>query len=120
MREAIVLGFLLGMAHGAAQAASVVPSFTTGTVTSETTTRTEVTEVINQVEYSTATSYTVTGTNIRIPDRPSQDSEYSQIDPTAAFQFTETIMTPGISSETSITRTIITDSYTMSTSVFTQ
>lgn len=120
MKESILLGLLLGMCHGASQAASVVPNFTTGTVTSETTTRTEITEVINVVEYSTATSYTVTGTNINIPANPKPGTNYTQIDPGAPFQFSETIMTPGISTVTDMTRTTITDSFTTSISVFTQ
>ena len=103
-----------------AQAASVVPNFTTGVVTSETTSRTEVTEVINVIEYSTATSYTVSGTNIKIPGSPSVGTSYTQVNVGEAFQFSETMMTPGISSVTDMTRTTITDSYTMSTSVFTQ
>jgi len=102
------------------QAASVVPNFTTGTVTSETTSRTEVTEIINVVEYSNANSYTVTGTNINIPKNPVPGSNYTQIDPGAPFQFTETLMTPGISSVTDMTRTTVTDSFTTSISVFTQ
>lgn len=102
------------------QAASVVPNFTTGTVTSETTSRTEVTEIINVVEYSNANSYTVTGTNINIPKNPVPGGNYTQIDPGAPFQFTETLMTPGISSVTDMTRTTVTDSFTTSISVFTQ
>jgi len=102
------------------QAASVVPNFTSGVVTSETTSRTEVTEVINVVEYSTATSYTVSGTNINIPDNPTPGTSYTQINPGESFQFTETMMTPGISSVTDMTRTTITDSFTTSISVFTQ
>mgnify|MGYP000170971685 CR=1 FL=1 len=99
------------------QAASVIPNFTSGTVTSETTSRTEVTEIINQVEYSTGTSYTVTGTNINIPGNPSPGANYTQLVPGQAFQFSETLMTPGISSETSIQRTTIIDSTTNSISV---
>ena len=102
------------------QAASVVPNFTTGTVTSETTTRTEITEIINVVEYSNATSYTVTGTNINIPGTPSPGTNYTVSTQGAPFQFSETLMTPGISKETSITRTTIQDSFTTTLSVFTQ
>ena len=119
MKEAILLGLLLGMAHGA-QAASVVPNFTTGTVTSDTTTHTEVTEVIHQIEYMTGSSYTVTGTNINIPDVPRPGTNYTQIEPGAPFQFTETYLEPGISRETHITRTTVTDSVTNTMSVFTQ
>ena len=102
------------------QAASVVPNFTTGVVTSETTSRTEVTEVINIVEYSNASSYTVSGSNINIPSTPRPGANYTMVEQGAPFQFSETIMTPGISSVTDMTRTTITDSFTTTTSVFTQ
>jgi len=102
------------------QAASVIPTFTTGTVNSETTTRTEVTEVINMVEYSNATSYTVSGANINIPSTPTPGTNYTINTQGAAFQFSETLMTPGISKVTDVTRTTVTDSFTTSISVFTQ
>ena len=101
-------------------AASVVPNFTRGTVSSETTTRTEIIEIINQVEYATGTSYTVTGSNINIPDNPTHGALYTIVEQGAPFQFTETFMGPGITSETSIERTTIVDSFTTSISVFTQ
>lgn len=103
-----------------AKAASVVPNFTNGTITSETTSRTEVTEVINVVEYSNATSYTVTGVNINIPSTPTPGADYTIVEQGAAFQFTETLMTPGISKESQVTRTTITESFTTTLSVFTQ
>ena len=101
-------------------AASVIPNFTRGTVTSETTSRTEVIELINQIEYTTGTSYTVTGTNINIPANPAPGASYTIVEQGAPFQFSETFMGPGISSETSIERTTITDSTTNTISVFTQ
>ena len=100
--------------------ASVVPNFTRGTVSSETTSRTEVTEIIRQVEYSTGSSYTVTGTNINIPSNPKMGANYTMINPGEPFQFSETLLGPGISSETQIERTTIIDSFTTSISVFTQ
>ena len=103
-----------------AYSASVVPNFTRGTVTSETTSRTEVTEIIRQIEYSTGTSYTVTGTNINIPENPFPGANYTMITPGEPFQFSETVLGPGISTETQIERTTITDSFTTSISVFTQ
>ena len=103
-----------------AHAASVIPNFTRGTVSSETTTRTEVIEIINQVEYSTGTSYTVTGSNINIPVNPTPGASYTIVEQGAPFQFSETLMGPGISSETSIERTTTVDSFTTSISVFTQ
>ena len=103
-----------------AKAASVVPNFTTGTVTSETTSRTEVIEIIRQQEYSTATTYTVTGTNINIPGNPTPGANYSIVTQGAPFQFSESLFVPGLVTETQIERTTITDSTTLSTSVFTQ
>ena len=44
----------------------VVPNFTRGTITSDTSSRTEVVETIHQIEYTTGSSYTVTGNNINI------------------------------------------------------
>ena len=117
MKKIILLGLVLGISVPV-QAASVVPNFTTGTVTSETTTRTEVTEIISQIEYSNATSYTVSGVNIT--GNPEFGTRYSQTTPGAAFQFSETYMGPGIATETFIERTTVTDSFTTSISVFTQ
>ena len=53
---ALCMGGLLGVLHGLSQpsySASVVPNFTRGTVTAETTTTQTITEVIRQVEYTT-------------------------------------------------------------------
>jgi hypothetical protein len=101
-------------------AAPVTPNFTSGTITSETRTRTEVVEVIKQVEYSTGNSYTVTGTNINIPDRPGPGANYSIINQGAPFQFSETQLTPGIAKETWIDRKTTEESITNTISVFTQ
>jgi len=123
MKSTLVAGFLLGAIHGLCQpvfSAAVVPNFTRGTVTSETTSRTEITEIIRQIEYSTGTSYTVTGTNINIPTTPFPGAEYTLIVPGEPFQFSETVLGPGISKETQIERTTITDSFSNSISVFTQ
>ena len=120
---AIVLGGLLGVLHGFSQpsySASVVPNFTRGTVTSETTTRTTVVEAIRQIEYTTGESYTVSGTNINIPESPRLGATYTQINPGQSFQFSETYLGPGIASETSIDRTTTIESFTTSISVFTQ
>jgi len=103
-----------------AMANTVVPNFTIGTITAETKTRTEVVEVIKQIEYTTGNSYTVTGTNINIPDRPSPGASYSIINQGAPFQFSETQLTPGIAKETWIDRKTVEDSITNTISVFTQ
>ena len=102
------------------QAAQVIPSFTRGVVTSETTSSQTITEVIRQVEYSTGESYTVTGTNINIPETPSLGTNYTVQNQGASFQFSETYLGPGIATETYIDRTTTTESFTTSISVFTQ
>lgn len=119
MKHFILLGFLLGVSQPA-YSRSVVPNFTSGVVNSETTTRTEVTEVIRQTDYTTGTSYTVSGTNITFPENPAPGANYTLTVPGAAFQFSETVLGPGIATDTYIERTTIIDSFTTSTSVFTQ
>lgn len=101
-------------------AGPVTPNFTSGTITSETKTRTEVIEVIKQIEYTTGTSYTVTGTNINIPGRPAPGANYTIQTQGAPFQFSETHLTPGIAKETWIDRKTVEESTTNSLSVFTQ
>ena len=116
----VTLG-LLGVLHGFSQPVNAsTPAFTRGTVTSDTTSTTTVVETIRQVDYTTGDSYTVSGTNINIPGNPGPDTVYTQIDPGAPFQFSETYLGPGIASETSIDRTTTIESFTTSVSVFTQ
>lgn len=120
---ALLMGGLLGVLHGFSQpshSASVIPNFTRGTVTAETTTNTTVVETIRQVEYTTGESYTVTGTNIHIPGTPTRGGNYTIVEQGAPFQFSETYLGPGIASETEIDRTTTIESYTTSISVFTQ
>jgi len=101
-------------------AGPVTPNFTSGTITSETKTRTEVVEVIKQIEYTTGTSYTVTGTNINIPGTPAPGMKYTIQTQGAPFQFSETYLTPGVAKETWIDRKTTEDSITNTISVFTQ
>ena len=101
-------------------AGPVTPNFTSGTITSETKTRTEVVETIRQIEYTTGTSYTVTGTNINIPGTPAPGMNYTIQTQGAPFQFSETYLTPGVAKETWTDRKTTQDSVTNSISVFTQ
>jgi len=120
---AILLGALLGVCHGLTQPASaesVVPNFTRGTINSTTESTTRIVESIRQVEYTTGTSYTVTGTNINIPGTPAPGMSYSIMEQGAPFQFSETYLGPGLAKETWIDRTTETQSTTTSISVFTQ
>lgn len=119
LRDAIGLGLILGALHGTV-ASAVVPSFTTGTVTSHTETTTTVTESIRQIDYQTGWSYTATGTNINIPTSPQLGTTYTQVNPGQPFQFSESYFGPGQSRETNIDRTTTIQSVTDSISVFTQ
>ncbi len=101
-------------------AESVVPNFTRGTITSTTETTTKIIEAIRQVEYTTGTSYTVTGTNINIPSNPAPGANYTIQTQGAPFQFSETYLGPGVAKETWIDRTTEQQSVTNSVSVFTQ
>jgi hypothetical protein len=103
-----------------AMADSVVPTFSRGTVDSTTTTKTKVTESIHQIDYSTGSSYTVSGTNINIPGNPQSGANYTIQTQGAPFQFSETILGPGIAKETWVDRVTEQDSVTHSLSVFTQ
>lgn len=121
LQQSIGAGLILGAIHGmAASAASVTPSFTTGTVTSHTETTTTVTESIRQIDMMTGSSYTVSGTNITWDGPPVPGANYSVVTPGASFQFTETYLQPGESTITDIVRTTTSFSVTDSVSVFTQ
>ncbi len=119
MRHILAGLFLLGFSYPAL-AESVVPNFTRGTITATTESTTKVIEAIRQVEYTTGTSYTVTGTNINIPGTPQQGANYTIMNQGGAFQFSETYLGPGVAKETWIDRTTETQSTTNSVSVFTQ
>lgn len=103
-----------------AYAESVVPNFTRGTVTSTTESTTKIIETIRQVEYTTGTSYTVTGSNINIPGNPTPGANYTIQTQGAPFQFSETYLGPGVAKETWIDRTTEQKSTSSSISVFTQ
>ena len=103
-----------------AYAESVVPNFTRGTITATTETTTRIVESIRQIEYTTGTSYTVTGTNVNIPGTPTPGANYTIMNQGAPFQFSETYLGPGVAKETWIDRTTEQKSTTNSISVFTQ
>jgi hypothetical protein len=115
-----VLLLAAGVICTPAYAESVVPNFTKGTITATTESTTKIVETIHQVEYTTGTSYTVTGTNINIPGTPAPGTNYSIMTQGAPFQFSETTLGPGLAKETWIDRNTETKSTTNSVSVFTQ
>ena len=144
--------FLLVAMSGAINpviAVPVVPNFTQGSMTSNTTTTSTVTETINSMDYNTGWQYSATGsgvsasgnlvptgsgstntTNVTLDGVTSQWTglnldqrpNWTQTNPTSgdSFQFTETYHGPGLQNITTIQRDITTESVTTTTSVFSQ
>jgi hypothetical protein len=115
-----VLLLAAGVLSTPAYANTVVPNFTRGTINATTETTTKIVEVIRQIDYTTGSSYTVTGTNITFTGTPAPGNTYTLTTPGAPFQFSETYLGPGIAKETWLDRTTEQQSTTTSVSVFTQ
>ena len=142
---AIVVGVSALASARTVNAVPVVPNFTQGSMSSNTTTTSTVTETINSMDYNTGWQYTVTGTGVEsssgnltpggttqstvtldgvtstwnglnIDQRPT----FTQTTPGAAFQFSESYQGPGLSNHTIIQRTTTINSVTDTTSTFTQ
>ena len=128
-------------------AVPVVPNFTQGSMTSNTTTTSTVTETINSMDYNTGWQYSVTGsgvssdgeltptgsgsitnTNVTLDGVTStwnglnleERPNFTLTTPGAAFQFSESYMGPGRSNHTIIQRQTTVESVTNTTSTFTQ
>tara|TARA_R100001129_G_scaffold165334_1_gene132010 strand:+ start:1044 stop:1466 length:423 start_codon:yes stop_codon:yes gene_type:complete len=140
----MILLLLLLIAAPAA-AVPVVPNFQQGTLTSTTTTKTKVNEVINSYEYRTGYELSVSGTNISpkngelspkalstiTNDVNGITSTWTGLDPAdrpswniveegGSFQLVETLMGPGLVNHTIINRETDIESITETTSTFTQ
>ena len=126
-----------------AQAVPVVPNFSQGSMTSTTTTKSTINEVINSMDYNTGYQFSVSGSGVEVIDNKSVSPsttgvnatingnsttwtgvgsrpDFKQSVPGAAFQYTETYMGPGLSNHTVIQRETIIESTTETTSIFTQ
>ena len=128
-------------------AVPVVPNFTQGSMTSNTTTTSTVTETINSMDYNTGWQYSATGsgvsasgnlvptgsgstntTNVTLDGVTSQWTglnldqrpNYTLTNQGGAFQFSESYLGPGLSNHTIIQRTTTIQSVTATTSPFTQ
>ena len=142
--------FLLMVMSGAINpviAVPVVPNFTQGSMTSNTTTTSTVTETINSMDYNTGWQYSATGsgvsasgnlvptgsgstntTNVTLDGVTSQWTglnldqrpNYTLTNQGGAFQFSESYLGPGLSNHTIIQRTTTIQSVTDTTSTFTQ
>jgi hypothetical protein len=140
----MILLLLLLFAAPAA-AVPVVPNFQQGVLSSKTTTKTKVNEVINSYEYRTGYELSVSGTNIApvngeiapraltttsntlngISSRwvgldPASKPEWNIVNQGASFQFVETLQGPGLVNHTLINRETDIESLTETTSTFTQ
>ena len=142
LQGAISLGLILGALQGTvANAVSVVPNFTQGSMTSSTETKSKVVETINSMDYNTGYQYSATGSGITASGNLSPGTgantvtidgvtstwtgvtskpSYVQTNPGEAFQFTETYQGPGLSNHTIIQRTTEVESITTTTSIFSQ
>tara|TARA_Y100000361_G_scaffold33950_1_gene28459 strand:- start:6 stop:437 length:432 start_codon:yes stop_codon:yes gene_type:complete len=141
MRLLIVAALL--MIGGAAHGVPVVPSFSQGSMTSRTETRSSVTEVINSMDYSTGYSWSVSGHNVQSDVGSlsagtgsmsstigegisaewtqmdmSNKPKWSIVNPGEGFSLVETYHGPGLSNQTIIQRTTEVESITETTSVF--
>ena len=127
-----------------AAAVPVVPNFSQGVLSSTTTTKTKVTEIINSYDYRTGYEYSVSGTNIQSGGSIAPmalkttsntiegvTSRWTNLDavkkPTwtivnqgEAMQFVETLQGPGLVNHTLINRDTDIESITETTSTFTQ
>ena len=142
--------FLLLVMSGAINpviAVPVVPNFPQGSMTSNTTTTSTVTETINSMDYNTGWQYSATGsgvsasgnlvprgsgstnnTNVTLDGVTSQWTglnldqrpNYTLTNQGGAFHFSESYLGPGLSNHTIIQRTTTIQSVTDTTSTFTQ
>ena len=112
--------FIILLLFPSSALANPAPTFTRGTMTSRTESFTRVTETYNIVDYSTGSSYTMSGTNITWKGQPGLQANYTQLVPGGATQFSESYLGPGLARETNFTRVTEITSVTESTSVFTQ
>ena len=146
MKRVLLALIALGIASPVS-AVPVVPNFTQGSMTSNTTTTSTVTETINSMDYNTGGQYVVTGTNVEASGNLTptgagsttntnitldgvtsewtglnlnQRPDFTMTTPGAAFQFTESYQGPGLSNHTIIQRTTTINSVTDTTSTFTQ
>ncbi len=136
-----VVAVLTAMSFGQAKAVPVVPNFTQGSMTSRTETTQKITETINSMDYNTGYQYSATGSGISASGNLSPGTgatnvtingvtsswtgatskpQFSQTVPGAAFQFTETYRGPGLSNQTIIQRVTEVESFTDTTSIFSQ
>ena len=128
MKRLIILLLL----PSSAMAVPVIPNFSQGVVSSHTESKTIVKESIVSESYRSGFEYTVSGTGVEPTSgivspsisgnkiNLSSRSTWKQSVPGAAFQFVETLSTPGLIEKVIIDRETITETVIDSTSTFSQ
>ena len=137
----IATGALVVNSTAPVLAVPVVPNFQQGSMTSHTETTSKVTETINSMDYNTGYQFSVTGSGVTASGNLSPTTDktnvtiegvtstwtgisnkpsFVQTTPGAAFQFTETLKSPGLSNHTIIQRVTEVTSVTDTTSIFSQ
>jgi len=137
----IATGALVVSSTAPVLAVPVVPNFQQGSMTSHTETTSKVTETINSMDYSTGYQYSATGSGVSASGNLSPETgtnnvtingvtsswtgvtnkpTFTQTNPGAAFQFTETYSGPGLQNHTIINRVTEVTSVTDTTSIFSQ
>jgi len=137
----IATGALVVSSTAPVIAVPVVPNFQQGSMTSHTETTSKVTETINSMDYNTGYQFSVTGSGVTASGNLSPTTDqtnvtiegvtstwtgisskptFVQTTPGAAFQFTETLKSPGLSNHTIIQRVTEVTSVTDTTSIFSQ
>ena len=137
----IATGALVVNSTAPVLAVPVVPNFQQGSMTSHTETTSKVTETINSMDYNTGYQFSVTGSGVTASGNLSPTTDqtnvtiegvtstwtgisskptFVQTTPGAAFQFTETVKSPGLSNHTIIQRVTEVTSVTDTTSIFSQ
>ena len=137
----IATGVLVVSSTAPVLAVPVVPNFQQGSMTSHTETTSKVTETINSMDYSTGYQYSATGSGVTASGNLSPETgtnnvtingvtsswtgvtskpTFTQTNPGAAFQFTETYSGPGLQNHTIINRVTEVTSVTDTTSIFSQ
>ena len=141
LRKGIHIVALGVLASAPVYAVPVVPNFTQGSMTSNTQTTSKVTETINSMDYNTGYQFSVTGSGVTASGNLSPTTTdanvtingvtstwtgidtkptFTQTTPGAAFQFTETLSSPGLQNHTIIQRVTEVTSVTDTTSIFQQ
>jgi len=141
IRWSVMSAVVASVIPAAALAVPVVPNFTQGSMTSRTETTQKITETINSMDYNTGYQYSATGSGVSASGNLSPGTgasnvtingvtsswtgvaskpSFTQTVPGAAFQFTETYSGPGLSNQTIIQRVTEVESFTDTTSIFSQ